>query len=232
MSHPKDWKVVPFANVGTDEAFIREMLEVLEILNGTMIEGTQREKANDAIGTIMHDGLIPAFFELSAIRAPEARNLPLAEKYQPYEDFARKLWKAYKDLTQRAATEMGFDIGFLYQNDKHFEEGLNEFRATWPGLPTEFENFLRQTRSEWQNEFSKFRNGFVEHQAGERSEFRKFYDNGVVEKLFESVWGTIVDLLVILMSVKLPPRVHIVLNDPKIHGPWPNRFRWVVEGLG
>jgi hypothetical protein len=231
MSHPKDWKVVPFANVGTAEPFIKEMLEVLEILNGTLIEGQQREKAKNAIGTIMMDGLIPAVMELRIIRAPETSNLPLAEKFQPYEDFARKLWKAYKDLTQRAAAEMGFDIGFLYKRDANFAEGLKRFRAEWPGLPAGFENFVQQTRAEWQNEFSRFRNGFVEHQEGERMDFRKFYDYAVVEKVFEAAWGTIVDLLVILMSLKLPPRVHIVMNDEKIYGPWPNRFRWIIEGF-
>lgn len=91
---------------------------------------------------------------------------------------------------------------------------------------------MRQTRVEWQNDFSNFRNGFVEHQEGERMDFKKFYDNAVVEKLFESVWGTLVDLLVIVMSLKLPPRVYVVVNDPNIHGPWPNRFRWIIEGLG
>jgi hypothetical protein len=232
VSHPKDWKVAHFANVGTDEAFIREMLEVVEILKGTMIEGEQREESTGAIVTIMNDGLIPAVMELRTIRAPETKSLPVAARLQPYEDFARKLWKSYKDLTQRAARVMGFDIGFLYQNDKDFEKGLKTFLTDWQGLPAGFEGFVRQTRSEWQNEFSKFRNGFVEHQEGERKDFVKFYDNAVVEKLFESAWGTIVDLLVILMSLKLPPRTHIVVNDPKVHGPWPNRFRWVIEGLG
>src|SRR5882762_676635 len=189
MSHPRDWKPVHFANVGTDEAFIREMLELITILEGSLILGEQREKAMGAILTIMNDGLIPAFMELRTIRAPETASLPIADRLQPYEDFARKLWKAYKDLTQRTAEIMGFDIGFLYQKDTKFEEG-------------------------------------------ERMDFKKFYDNAVVEKLFESVWGTIVDLLVILLSLKLPPRTHIVMNDPNVHGPWPNRFRWVIEGLG
>lgn len=232
MSSPKDWKIAHFANVGTDEAFVRETLEVMEILKGTMLEGSEREKSNNAIATILTDGLIPAFMELRTIRAPGTVNLPLAERFQPYEDFARKLWKAYKDLTQRAATEMGFDIGFLYQRDAKFEEGLREFRASWPGLPAEFENFVRQTRTEWQNEFSRFRNGFVEHQEGERKNFMRFYDDAVIEKLFESAWGMVVDLLVILMGLKLPPGVHVVVNNEKVHGPWPNRFRWVVGELG
>lgn len=109
---------------------------------------------------------------------------------------------------------------------------MKRFRVDWPALQPGVEDFMRQTRVEWQNDFSNFRNGFVEHQEGERMDFKKFYDNAVVEKLFESVWGTLVDLLVIVMSLKLPPRVYVVVNDPNIHGPWPNRFRWIIEGLG
>ena len=223
---------MPFASVGTQEAFVREMLELVSILEGSTICGEQRERARSAIMTVMIDGALPAFLELRSIRSPETANLPVAERFQPYEDFARKLWKAYKDLTQRAADALGFDIGFLYQEDKNFEKGLKKFRAEWPELQAGAEDFLRQIRVEWQNEFSRFRNGFVEHQEGDRMDFKKFYDNAVVEKLFESVWGAIVDVLVILMILKLPPRVHLVVNDPKVHGPWPNRFRWIVDGLG
>ena len=232
MTHPKDWKVAPFASVGTDEAFVREILEVEDILQGPLIEGSQRELAKSAIMTILMDGLVPALMELRAIRAPETAMLPLTERFQPYEDFARKLWKAYKDLTQRAAEAMGFDIGFLYQKDTKFDEGLKKFRSDWPALQPGVEEFLRQTRNDWQNEFSTFRNSFVEHQQAERKDFKKFYDNGVVEKLFESAWETIIDILVILMSLKLPLGVRLVVNDPKVHGPWPNRFRWVIEDFG
>jgi hypothetical protein len=231
MSKPKDWKPVHFANVGTDEAFIREMLEVMEILKGTMIEGQRREESTNAIATIMADGLIPTFMEVRSIRESQNQDLPLVEKLQLYEDFARKLWKAYKDLTQRGAKAMGFEIGFLYQEEKGFEDGLKKFRAEWPGLDAGFEKFMRDNRSEWQIELRAFRNGFLEHQQGSREDFRKFYDASFVEGLFNMVWGTIVDLLVILMSLKLPPRAQIVVNDEKVHGPWPNRFRWVIEGL-
>jgi hypothetical protein len=45
MTHPKDWKSVKFANVGTDEALVREMLELITILEGSLIGGAQRERA-------------------------------------------------------------------------------------------------------------------------------------------------------------------------------------------
>jgi len=224
--------VAPFASVGTQEPFMREMLELVDILEGSLIFAERRELARSAIMTVMTDGVLPAFLELRSIRSPHTANLPLTERFQPYEDFARKLWKAYKDLTQRAAEATGFDIGFLYQTDANFEKGLKKFRSDWPELPAGAEDFLHKTRADWQNDFSKFRNGFVEHQEGNRTDFKKFYNNAVVEKLFESVWGTIVDLLAMLMSLKLPPHVHIVVNDPAIHGPWPKRFRWIIEGLG
>jgi hypothetical protein len=73
----------------------------------------------------------------------------MAERLQPYEDFARKLWKAYKDLTQRAAEVMGFKIGFLYQNDKDFDKGLQNFMVDWPALQPGVEDFLRAARGEW-----------------------------------------------------------------------------------
>jgi hypothetical protein len=232
VTHPKDWKMAKLADVGTDEAFVRENLELITILNGTLIEGKQREEVKGAIGTIQIDGLIPTFLELRGIRESRGKDLPLVDKFQLYEDFSRKLWKAYKDLTQRAAKAMGFDVGFIWQEEPKFEEGLKRFRVEWPALPTEFEKFLRDTRSEWQNELSKFRNGFLEHQEGNRKDFAKFYDAQFVEKLFSDGWGMIVDLLVILMSLRLPPRVHIVLHDDKIHGPgWPNRYRWEIEGF-
>ena len=41
-----------------------------------------------------------------------------------YEDLARKCWKTYKDLLQRAAVAMQFDIGFLFQNDQNCEDGV------------------------------------------------------------------------------------------------------------
>lgn len=232
MTHPKDWKLAKLADVGMDEAFVRENVELITILNGTLIGGKQREEVTHAIAKIQIDGLIPAFLELRSIRDSQGKDLPLVDKFQMFEDFSRKLWKAYKDLTQRAGKAMGFECGFIWQEHPKFEAGLMKFRADWPALQPEFETFLQDTRNQWQNDLSKFRNGFLEHQTGERRDFVKFYDPHFVEELFNEVWGTIVDLLVIFMGLRLPPRVHIVLHDDKIHGPgWPNRFRFHIDGF-
>jgi hypothetical protein len=230
MTHPKDWKVMKLADVGTDERFVRETLELFDLLNGTMIEGKRREESRDAIGTILTDGLIPTFLELRGIRESKNRDLPLLDNLQLYEDFARKLWKTYKDLTQRAVAAMGFDIGFLYQKESKFEEGMKAFRAANPAVSPNFESYFRQVRDLWQNELAQFRNGFLEHQQGNRKDFQKFYDADFVENLFPAVARVIVDILVMLMNLCTPPFTHIVEHNDAVHGPgWPNRFRWVID---
>jgi hypothetical protein len=226
------WSVRKFADVGTDEVFVRETIELFDLLNGTRIEGEQRRQATDAIGNVLADGLIPAFMELRTIRESRGKELALIEQFQIYEDLARKLWKAYKDLTQRAAAAMGFDIGFLFQKETKFEEGLKAFRVGYPAAPPNLEEYLRQVRKLWQNDLAQFRNGFLEHQEGARRDYVKFYDPNFVDGLFAAVARIIADILVMLMNLRLPPRVHIVEHDDKIYGPgWPNRFRFAVEGF-
>jgi hypothetical protein len=232
MLPPNKWSVRKLADVGTDEVFVRETAELFDLLKGTMIEGEQREQAAGAIGSILHDGLIPTFMELRAIRESRGKDLPLIEHFQLYEDFARKLWKAYKDLTQRAAAAMGFDIGFLFQKESKFEEGLKTFRTSYPGAPANLEKYLREVRTLWQNDLAQFRNGFLEHQEGSRQDHMKFYDPDFAENLFAAAARIIADILVMLMNLRLLPGVHIVEHDDKIHGAgWPNRFRWVIEGF-
>lgn len=232
MTHPKDWTVAKLADVGTEERFVRETLELFDLLNGTVIEGAQREAAQDALGTLLSDGLIPTFMELRSIRASLGKDLPLIDRYQLYEDFARKLWKSYKDLTQRAAKAIGFDIGFLYQKEAKFEEGLNGFRAANPSVSPDFEEYFREVRARWQNDLAEFRNEFLEHQTGSRAGYAKFYDVSYVEGLFSAVPRIIADILVMLMNLRLFPGVHIVEHDDALPGAgWPNRFRWVIEGF-
>jgi|SRR5271155_803634 hypothetical protein len=230
--HPSQWTPVKFADVGTSEEFVRRMIEMFDLLGGTLIADKQKEKVRDAIGDILNEGLIPTFLELRNIRSSIGVNLPLVDRLQLYEDFARKIWKSYKDLMQRAAVAMGFEIGFIFQKEQQFEVGLKTFRAGNPALVDTFEEYLRATRKNWQNDLGRFRNGFLEHKEGERKDFAQFYDPALAEELFNVVCRTVVDILVCLMNLRLRPGIHIVEHDPNIHGAgWPNRFRWVIDGL-
>jgi hypothetical protein len=231
MLSPNEWPVRKFADVGSGEVFIRETLELLDLLNATLIEGDQRQQVSEAIGTVLTDGLIPTFLELRTIRQSQEKDLPLIEHFQLYEDFGRKLWKTYKDLTQRAALAMGFNIGFLFTNEKDFVKGLKAFHSSYPAAPVTLEKYLRAVREGWQNDLEQFRNQFLEHQQSSRQDHLKFYNPNFVEDLFAVAPRNIADILVMLMNLRMPPRCHIVQHDEKIYGPSPKRFRFEIEGI-
>jgi hypothetical protein len=125
---------------------------------------------------------MPAFLELRQIRESVSNTtMPVLDRLQLYEDLGRKLWKAYKDLTEKAARAIGFKIGFLYDDEKKFQEGLKEFRDNNPRLREGFEKFLESTRKEWQNDLAKFRN--MEREISERQ--RQFMGNDASLKEWE-----------------------------------------------
>jgi hypothetical protein len=228
---PRDWKIEKFANISGDEKFVRDMCELKEVLNATLIFGREREDATDAILTVLFDGLMPAFQELEKIRAAEGKEIPILDRREHYHDFCRKLWKSYKDLTQRAAKAIGFNIGFLFMADEDFRKGLKVFEASNPKLRPEVGKQLEEARSRWQNGLAEFRNTFLEHQDSDPEPFAKFYDPQYASYLFEEVWNTIVDLLALLLEMKLPNDTKLALPDPKTMPNWRNRFVFDVPAL-
>lgn len=230
---PIDWQVRKFADVGTSEEFVRQLLELHEILKAVTIRDPEREQVNDALGMIQMEGLLPAFLELRKIRESTGKEMPMLDRLQLYEDFARKLWKAYKDLMQQAAVSMGFDIGFLFQKETLFEAGLKKFRELNPSAPDEFEKFARDTRTGWQNELAGFRNKVVEHPSADRRAYQEFYQVSSAEALFDAVWRTTVEILAMLLALRLPKGFVLIEQSPDDPGPrWPKRFRYHFTGGG
>jgi hypothetical protein len=229
---PYKWKVVKVADVSGDEEFTKGMLELPTILEAGTIEGPRRDEVKHAIVCTLIDGITPAFLKLEEIRASSGKDLPLMNLEQLYEDFARKLWKAYKTLMQETLNLMGHNIGFLFQGENVFRNGLVELRRLNPNLRTGFEKFLEETRDEWQNELSKFRNTWVEHQRGDRKTFHKFYDPKHAEWLFDKVWRTITDILPVFLELHLPHGTRLIEQHPDDPNPrWPNRFRYDIPAL-
>lgn len=199
---PNKWPVVKLADVGWED-FVKEILDIHAIVDAGTIFEPKRQEVKEAITSIVMDGLMPAFLELREIRASIGQSIPLMNRWLLYEDFARKLWKAYKDLTEKAARSMGFKIGFLFDDQKKFTKGLREFRVLHPRLRDGFEAYLEQTRVQWQNDLAKFRNTWIEHQRGDRKPFAKFYQPQYAEDLFNVVWRTIAQILPELLELHL-----------------------------
>jgi hypothetical protein len=229
---PNQWRVHKYVDVGTSEEFVRQLLELHEILKGTDIFDPEREQVNDALGDVQIEGLLPAFMDLRKIRESVGKDLPILDRLQLYEDFARKLWKAYKELMPTAAEKMGHKIGFLFQNEKQFEAGLKQFRELNPAAPLAFEEFARDNRRRWQNELADFRNKVVEHPSANRNAYKKFYQPSSVEVLFDTVWRSIIDILSMLLFLHIPKQFAVEdlgSNDPRRERP--NRFRFHLVGL-
>ena len=104
---PNQWQVVHFANVGTSEEFIETFSgEFLELVDASHIHGAERDAVKNAIMTVLTEGLMPAFERLRHIRASVTTSLPELNRRQLYEDFARVLWHAYKDLFPEGGTSL------------------------------------------------------------------------------------------------------------------------------
>ncbi len=138
---------------------------------------------------------------------------------------------AGNDLMPRATILMGFNIGFLFQNDTAFEKGVVEFNKQHPSLIMDLGDHLRLQRSNWQNGLSKFRNHFLEHRKEEQTKFAKYYQPGQAEVLFDSVWRTMADIFPVFIESHFPSSFsieEIPVNDrvPIMR----RRFRFVRLG--
>ncbi len=203
---PNEWKMVHFANVGTSEEFVETFSgEILELVDGSMIFGDERESVKNAIMTIVVEGLMPAFEHLKKIRASVTNPLPELNRRQLYEDLARSLWHAYKDLFPKATILLGFDIGFLFKQDAQFENGLTAFLSNHPSLILDVAELLRRQRSNWQQGLSRFRNEYLEHRKKNIEEFAAYYEPKMAEMLFEHSWRTMAELFPAFIEARYPP---------------------------
>jgi len=224
---PNKWPVEHVADVDYDEPFVKDIMEISPVVDATSLSSEEREAVKHAIVSVVMDGLVPAFLDLRQIRMSVGKKIPIINREEPYGNMARKLWKAYKPLTEKAALAMGFKIGFLYSNDKSFNTGLEEFRKQNPELRGGFEKFLEHSRTSWQNDLADFRNKWLEHPVGNRKQFDRFYAAPYAESLFYAVWKTIADLLPALLELKLIHGSKLVEQHHDDPGPkWGQRFRY------
>jgi hypothetical protein len=121
--------------------------ELLELVDASHIFGAERDAVKAAIMTILVEGLMPAFEHLRKIRLSFSNPIPELNRRQLFEDFARVLWHAYKDLFPKAVLLLGFNIGFLFKNDADFEKGLTDFVSKFPALILDVPERLRRQRA-------------------------------------------------------------------------------------
>ena len=100
----------------------------------------------------------------------------------------------------RATILLGFDLGFLFQNEANFEQGVIEFDRGHPSLIMPVGDNLRRQRINWQNGLANFRNHYLEHRKEKQAKFAKYYNPKQAEVLFDSVWRTMADLFPVFIE--------------------------------
>jgi hypothetical protein len=228
-NEPSDWPQHHFSDVGTDDDFVRELaVDFRELLHATSIAGVDREAAETALMVLLVDGLLPAYNHLRQIENSPPHTAMITQTQQ-VEDFTSALWRAYKTLFPKLSMILGFDIGFLFTGSAEFEKGASIFVSAHPQHDYVV-NFLRTQRATWQQGLEGFRNRFIEHRNVTRDGFADYYASGRPRALFENVWTTIEELILIFLASHLRSstgvgiqRVTKAEQDPR----HPRCFRWV-----
>jgi hypothetical protein len=225
---PSTWPQEYYADVDGTEPFIYRIgIGVLKLLDASLIEEPKRAEVKHAIVQLLMEGFIPAFDQLSKIKA--LVRPPEMNRRQAYEHFMGTLWQGYKNFLPKATREMGFDIGFLFQEAAKFEKGITRFRATHPTVPKDFDGFLRLQKDGWQKTLSDVRNNYREHRKLDWDDVKEFYCVEQAEKFFESAWTAAEDILACLIYNKFPPQfgireIPLADRNPK----YPDRFEFLI----
>ena len=232
MNHnePSSWPVVHFADVGTSELFVHRLdIEIPKLLDASSVLEPERAKTKEAIAALVNDGLLPAFLSLRKIRALASQPpLPVLNWRLPYDDFMGTLWQGYKNFLQKATKEMGFDIGFFFQEEPKFDSGIVSFLEKNPAVPKDLGRYLRNQRDGWQGKLRRVRNEYLEHHNIEWGDVKEVYCVEQAEKFFESAWTAAETILACLIQSRFWPgwgieEIPVADRNPN----FPDRFRFI-----
>ncbi|MEK7518781.1 MAG: hypothetical protein AAB424_01250 [Patescibacteria group bacterium] len=226
-----DPRITLLSTTGSTEPFVARIeLGLPEIVNATKFDN--KEKINEAILVMGIECLHPAFVSLQEIRKlkPDNRQVPLVNIQKLYKDLYGYLWSAYKDRMQLIVKLLGFNIGFLFQNDLDFEKGVTSFQHQH--IDPQFFEMLRNERKTWQQALAKFRNDYLDHNKLTEPEVRHYFKPQVAETMFQNCWEAIEDILITLIRTGLQLEAGIdiaqipeVERDPS----FPKRFRFIIK---
>jgi hypothetical protein len=203
---PRDWKVVPFVNVGTNELFQARFLNLADLLRGAMWETAAKEKLiMDAFFSMLLEGFTPAFLHLrQAIKLSQDSTTPILNLRTEYDAFYSKLWTAYEHRFADLLQEMGYKVRFLFaENDKKFEEDSAKF-AQQHGIPSDVIAQIKLERDAWQNKLATIRNKVVIHARIPAEEVPVIYKPSTAQAYFDSCWQMAEWLTANLMAKHLP----------------------------
>lgn len=199
------FRVALMSDVGAGEPFVsRIALGLSDVLNAMFVQNNEDESkaqvVKEELQNLVLECLIPAFLSLRELRQSVGKEVPILTRLKHFNDMYRTLWTAYKDRMQTIVKMLGFNIGFLFENDQKFDKGCAQFLADNPRIHPEFHDTLKWDRDTWQNRLSKLRNDLLEHKTLKPEDFPEFYNLQSAEVAFDNVWFAIEDILATLAA--------------------------------
>lgn len=227
MNLPPGLKLEKVSDFGTQEPWVaRISLSLLNLVDNLPFDEKHKNEIKKWIFEIFTE-LDSAYSELLEVQKLEGdSNVAINTKKAKYQNLYSSLWRAYKDRFQKACAAIGYDIGFLFKDDKNFEKESVYFVRNHPEIKERFRKMLKIDRRIWQNGLSDFRNKYIEHKEIGESIEQIFYKHDSAKNIFDNVWQAIEDTMVIFIAAKLKEPLTIVeIPEEKRDPACPERFK-------
>jgi hypothetical protein len=225
-----EFKVEKYADFGTSEPWLaRIMMGLPRLVNVVPAFVSRREAFQAALGET-HEALAMAFNDLRRIQQlARDDSVPALDRTKAYENLYGHLWQAYKDRFQKLMRALGYEVGFLFQNDAAFEKGAAKFLEQHPEL-ADLVEMMRRDRADFQKRLGEYRNDYIEHRKDfDPKLFEALHSPGVAEVMFYNAWQAIEDNVALLVQALLPPQIQLVDIPEADRDPGaPERFQFAI----
>jgi len=224
---PLNHKIEKISNFGTSEPWVARMtFSLIGLVENLPYSKTQIDEIKKWLFEISKE--LNAAFEalLEVEKLEKQKDSALYSKNAQYQNLYSALWRAYKDRFQKTCEQIGYDIGFLFEDDGKFERKSLEFIKNNPEIPDRFRKMLKIDRRVWQNGLSDFRNLYIEHKKIGDGIEKIFYRPDSARNIFDNVWQTIEESIAIVIDGKLAEPLAVAEIPEKDRNPdCPVRFK-------
>ena len=203
-----------FSNIDLSEPFVARIWGFLDILKLTQYQN--QKQINDAVLSVLFECLLPAHISLENIRKhATAVRMPEMDKQKDYIDLHNHLWVAYKDRMQIVFKNSQFNIGFLFQKDDQFEQGLEKLKLNFPSLTENFFNFITENRNTWQKDIAMIRNDFSQHKKIDPEIAKKYFTPENADTIFNNIWIAVERIILNFLVLEFPSNGLKIVEIPK-----------------
>jgi hypothetical protein len=217
---PRDWKVLTFADVGSNELFQMRFADLWRYFQGGMWPSEQQEKIRDAFWSMVLEGFTPPFMHLrQAIKLSSDPKTPILNLRNEYHSFYSTLWTAYRHRFDDLLQSMGYKASFIFADKDATSQKEGANFAERHNIGSDVIAHIAENRSAWQNKLSKIRNRVIAHPQIPRENAAVIYQPSTAQAYFDHCWQTAEWFAAVLLAKHLSPSVELgVLPDEMTDG--------------